>query len=254
MLFRDLEQPDRADQLHERERGILRGCRRVNIPDAVRRRYLQPPQRLQLLSRLHRRPCWKLFDSRFAFPHPLLGGDLAEPDRSGQLHERERGILRGRQRIDGADPVRTWYMEQPDRADQLHERERGILRGCRRVNIPDAVRRRYLQPPQRLQLLSRLHRRPCWKLFDSRFAFPHPLLGGDLAEPDRSGQLHERERGILRGRQRIDGADPVRTWYMEQPDRADQLHERERGVLRGRQRVGDPDPVRRRYIQPNHGL
>ena len=117
----------------------------------------------------------------------MLPGDVAEPDGSDRMHERERWALRGFERILKPDPMCHGHLEQHDWAGSLHQRQRGALRGHERVDDADALRCGDVQSQLIIHLLHGLPGHPSGELLRARGTGAYAVFHWLLAGPVRSG-------------------------------------------------------------------
>ena len=180
----------------------------------------------------------------------MLHRHLAGPGRPVQLHERERGALRGHERFYLSDPLWAWHLEQHYRPGRLHSGIPGILRRHQRVDHTDSLRCGDVQPQLILQLLHGLPGYPSWELLRHRSGLANTMLTGNLAGPDGAVQLHRCQPGTLCIWIREYQRDCVRPWDVDRPVGPELLYPCIPRILCGHQRFYDSDTMWFGNLQP----
>ena len=173
----------------------------------------------------------------------MLHRHLAGPGRPVQLHERERGALRGHERVDLADTLRPGHLEQHDRSGRLHPGVPGTLRGYERIHVTDALRCGDVQPQLIIQLLHGLPGHPSGELLRARCVLSYSVQSGDLAEPDGTVKLHRGQPWTLCIWIREHERDSMRPRNLDRSVGSELVHAGIPWVLRGHERVDDADSM-----------
>ena len=143
--------------------------------------------------------CWPSCSSLgFQFLNGVRCGNVAERHWAVRLQPGCSGKLCQWQRIHRRDAMRPWDVAEPDRSERVHERNGRPLRRLERVGSADPLLGGNLQPELFLQRLHRLPLNARGHLLWLRSPFPYPLLPRDMEQPHGADKLHQCKRRALR--------------------------------------------------------